>query len=68
MKIFSRNVDHIVKQELDLSATRIAIARRDLSAAVTLGVGIKRKVYLYGSYAYGAPADKGIINIFFDYG
>lgn len=65
--IFARNVDHIVKQELVLSATKIEIARRDLSAAVTVAVGMGRKAYLYGSYAYGAPPDKGIINIFFDY-
>lgn len=61
-------MDSVVKQELTLSATNIAIARRDLSTAVNVAVALKRKAYLYGSYAYGAPPDKGAINIFFDYG
>lgn len=67
-KIFAQNIDYIVKQELESSAAKIMFARRDLSVAVNVGVALKRKVYLYGSFAYGAPCDKGIINIFFDYG
>lgn len=67
-KIFARNVDSVVKQELTLSATNIAIARRDLSTAVNVAVALKREAYLYGSYAYGAPPNNGAINIFFDYG
>lgn len=52
---------------MDLSTSKIMIARRDLSTAVNVAVAMKRKTYLYGSYAYGAPPDNGIINIFFDY-
>lgn len=67
-KIFARNVENVIKQEAEVSMTKIMMAHRDLDAAVTVAVALKRKAYLYGSFAYGAPPDKGIINIFFDYG
>lgn len=66
-KIFVKNVDQVVKLETSLMAKKIISGHQDLNAAVTVAVALQRKAYLYGSYAYGAPPDNGIVNILFDF-
>lgn len=66
-KIFVRDVDDVIRMEMSLMRLNITLANQDLSAVVNVAVALKRKAYLYGSYAYGAPPDNRIVNILFDF-
>lgn len=66
-RIFQRNIDRLLKQELKASADRKLNVYPDWCAAVNVGVSIKRKSYVYGSFAYCALSNERIINILFDY-